>query len=468
MGYQALLFCPDEKTARVVTQILSELEFTVLACAEPPSALKHLTERHFDAIVVDCDNNEENAKLLFESAHHAAGNQAALAVAMVEAQAELAKAFRIGANLVLTKPLNVEQAKGTLRVARGLLRKSAAAKAATAGAAKTAGVTDAEMAAAISSDAATTLPTEPAAPMAQGQDHGQGQGQGAAASASVAIEFSETETATLDAREKAATPEIATPTAPAHSAGSGMGAAAAPALAREPQNPVETVAPIAKNIAIEKSAAKPTAEPPKPALKAASKVGSARPASGSSKKTTLAVATVVLVAAGGYLAWSQWQQLGRSNATTAPAGIAAQSLAASPAVPVKPSVAPEGKLSGLTAAATSDNPSTSGYASPATASTAPVPQTVNVSPDVAQALLLTKAEPEYPANAQPGLEGAVQLSATISPSGDVSSVKTVSGDPMLAQAAAQAVKQWKYKPYVMHGTPNAFQTLVTVNFKAPK
>ena len=44
---------------------------------------------------------------------------------MVEGQAGVAKAFRIGANLVLTKPINVEQAKGTLRVARGLLRKGA-------------------------------------------------------------------------------------------------------------------------------------------------------------------------------------------------------------------------------------------------------------------------------------------------------------------------------------------------------
>src|SRR5205823_8986406 len=47
-----------------------------------------------------------------------------LSVAVVEGQAGVAKAFRIGANLVLTKPINVEQSKGTLRVARGLLRKS--------------------------------------------------------------------------------------------------------------------------------------------------------------------------------------------------------------------------------------------------------------------------------------------------------------------------------------------------------
>src|ERR1700686_4518535 len=123
MGYQALLFCPDEKTARTVTQILSELEFNVESCTEPFAAVKKLMGQHFDAVVVDCDN-EQNATLLFKSARNSTSNQGSLAVAVVEGQAGVAKAFRIGANLVLTKPINIEQAKGTLRVARGLLRKN--------------------------------------------------------------------------------------------------------------------------------------------------------------------------------------------------------------------------------------------------------------------------------------------------------------------------------------------------------
>ncbi|MGD0271421.1 MAG: hypothetical protein ABSB14_20305, partial [Candidatus Sulfotelmatobacter sp.] len=129
MGYQALLFCPDEKTARTVTQVLSELDFSVIPCTEPFGAVKKLMSEHFDAVVVDCDN-EQNATLLFKSARNSPNNHASLAVAVVEGQAGVAKAFRIGANLVLTKPVNVEQAKGTLRVARGLLRKSEAAKSA--------------------------------------------------------------------------------------------------------------------------------------------------------------------------------------------------------------------------------------------------------------------------------------------------------------------------------------------------
>ena len=124
MGYRALLFCPEEKLARVVTQVFTELDFSVEAVQEPFAAVKKLMAQRYDAVVVDCEN-EQNATLLFKSARNSSSNQNSLALALVEGQAGVAKAYRIGANLVLTKPINVEQAKGTLRVARGLLRKNA-------------------------------------------------------------------------------------------------------------------------------------------------------------------------------------------------------------------------------------------------------------------------------------------------------------------------------------------------------
>jgi len=123
MSYRALLFCADEKTSRAVTQVFRELEFHVEPSREPFDAVKRITGQHYDALVVDCDN-EENATLLFKSARNSASNNNSLAVALVEGQVNIAKAFRLGANLVLTKPINLEQAKGTLRVARGLLRKA--------------------------------------------------------------------------------------------------------------------------------------------------------------------------------------------------------------------------------------------------------------------------------------------------------------------------------------------------------
>ena len=65
------------------------------------------------------------------------------------------------------------------------------------------------------------------------------------------------------------------------------------------------------------------------------------------------------------------------------------------------------------------------------------------------------------------LEGSVQLLATIGKSGDVTSVKQLSGDGILGRAAADAVRRWKYKPYYLNGEPIEIQTQVTVNFKLP-
>ena len=161
MGYQALLFCPDEKLARVVSQVFSELDFTVDPVHEPFAAVKQLMAQRYDAVVVDCDN-EQNASLLFRSARNSSSNQSSLAFALVEGQTGVAKAYRIGANLVLTKPVNVEQAKGTLRIARGLLRKNSDA----AGASTSASAMAAKAAAASAGGSSVTsaLATAVAAP----------------------------------------------------------------------------------------------------------------------------------------------------------------------------------------------------------------------------------------------------------------------------------------------------------------
>ena len=101
--------------------------------------------------------------------------------------------------------------------------------------------------------------------------------------------------------------------------------------------------------------------------------------------------------------------------------------------------------------------------------TRPVLQTLNVSQGVSQGLLIKKPQPIYPPNAlRMHIEGSVQLLATISKEGDISAVKVLSGDTNLAKAAAEAVKQWKYKPYLLNGEPVEIQTQVTVNFKLPR
>jgi protein TonB len=95
-------------------------------------------------------------------------------------------------------------------------------------------------------------------------------------------------------------------------------------------------------------------------------------------------------------------------------------------------------------------------------------QTMNVSQGVSQGLLYKKVAPLYPATAlRLRVEGTVELMATISKSGDISQVKVVSGDSQLSKAAVDAVKQWKYKPYLLNGEPVEIQTQVTIKFKLP-
>jgi protein TonB len=87
---------------------------------------------------------------------------------------------------------------------------------------------------------------------------------------------------------------------------------------------------------------------------------------------------------------------------------------------------------------------------------------------VSQGLLIKKVQPAYPPNAlRMRLEGAVQIQATIGKSGNIAAVKILSGEPILAKAAVDAVKQWKYKPYYLNGEPVEIQTQITVNFKLP-
>jgi periplasmic protein TonB len=100
---------------------------------------------------------------------------------------------------------------------------------------------------------------------------------------------------------------------------------------------------------------------------------------------------------------------------------------------------------------------------------APVLQNLNVSQGVSRGLLMKEIPPAYPATAlHMRVEGAVELLATVTKSGDISAVKVLSGDPQLSHAAAQAVKQWKYKPYLLNGEPVEIQTQVTVKFKLPQ
>ncbi|HEY6252043.1 MAG TPA: energy transducer TonB [Candidatus Angelobacter sp.] len=91
---------------------------------------------------------------------------------------------------------------------------------------------------------------------------------------------------------------------------------------------------------------------------------------------------------------------------------------------------------------------------------------VQLKPEVAETLLVHKVNPAYPQMAKIAhVDGDVVLKATIGKKGDVESVRAVSGHPILIQSAMDAVRQWKYKPYVVNGKPVAVETTVTVKYR---
>jgi len=95
-----------------------------------------------------------------------------------------------------------------------------------------------------------------------------------------------------------------------------------------------------------------------------------------------------------------------------------------------------------------------------------LPRRVRVSQGVSTGLLVTKVQPLYPDDARLArIQGSVVLKAEIDKNGDVEDLTLVSGHPLLAPAALEAVKQWKYKPYLLNGQPVAVETQVTVAFQ---
>ena len=93
------------------------------------------------------------------------------------------------------------------------------------------------------------------------------------------------------------------------------------------------------------------------------------------------------------------------------------------------------------------------------------PQRVRVSSGVEQGLLVSKISPEYPPDArEQHIQGQVVLKALIGKEGAVENLELISGDPALATASIDAVRQWRYRPYLLNGQPVVVETQIVVNF----
>ena len=122
MSLKSLVVCSDEKIVRVLRRVLSDLEIAIQHCDSVDKAVRCITRLRFEAVIVDCTDPEPAGEVL-RSVRSAPVNKRAVAVAIVDGQTGLRRAFEMGAHFVLYKPISMERAKASFRAARSLMKR---------------------------------------------------------------------------------------------------------------------------------------------------------------------------------------------------------------------------------------------------------------------------------------------------------------------------------------------------------
>ncbi|MFZ0481460.1 MAG: PilZ domain-containing protein [Terriglobales bacterium] len=122
MSLKSILWSSDDKTVRVLSRVLSDLEISVEHFSATDDVIRQITRQRFEAIIVDCFNPEDAGNVL-RAAKAAPVNKRALSIVLVEPQVGLKGGFDMGAHFVLHKPLAVERAKSSFRAVRALMKR---------------------------------------------------------------------------------------------------------------------------------------------------------------------------------------------------------------------------------------------------------------------------------------------------------------------------------------------------------
>lgn len=93
------------------------------------------------------------------------------------------------------------------------------------------------------------------------------------------------------------------------------------------------------------------------------------------------------------------------------------------------------------------------------------PASIRLSGGVTEGFLLHRVTPLYPTIARTArVQGSVVMQATIGRDGTIENLRVISGPGLLIQSAMDAVKQWRYRPYLLNNEPVEVETQITVNF----
>src|SRR5271165_6951462 len=118
----ALLLSPDDQAVNAITGVLEEMSVTCERPLDGVSAAQKLNSQSFDLVLVDCENLPA-AKLIFDVCRRGKNDHNPVPIAIVDGRAGLPTAFRLGAELILTKPVAKDQARVTVRTAVSRVKK---------------------------------------------------------------------------------------------------------------------------------------------------------------------------------------------------------------------------------------------------------------------------------------------------------------------------------------------------------
>jgi DNA-binding response OmpR family regulator len=123
MIFQALLVLRDDGAADLLRHVLADFQVESEHCPDASMAAQKLQDKHFDAIVVDLDDESTVASDIMQKLRHSAASKNAVTISLLNDSCNVRRAFGMGANFVLYKPLASESASASLRAAVALLKR---------------------------------------------------------------------------------------------------------------------------------------------------------------------------------------------------------------------------------------------------------------------------------------------------------------------------------------------------------
>ena len=426
MALRTLVFSSDERAAQVLTQHLAEFELEAMVCPNIFSALENLAKYRFDGIIADW-NDDPEATFLIKRAKEQDLNRGAMVVAVVRNESEVARAYDAGAKAILLRPLESGEIRETLTKARPYMLERAITENNGPAAGTNVGGTSPK-----SGMDGEVMPI--ASPMAQ-IFSGRWQSEPPAFDQNAKPEES-----FYEAAKRSRIPKLLL--------GGLAVIAVSPLLVRW----FIAVAPKAQSgiqQVTQKLRGNGQLAPP-PAID--NSFDTSNVVTSPSGRVRVVTSYGVIGAGVAHLPFrhEQWPEFALQVER--------------PNVPVRPK--PSGKIP---ESIQRSAPIVAGHPIEVAPSLMPgVSEPIAISEESARQLIEHSVDPTYPQEAvNAGIQGAVVLQAKISRDGSVREVQLVDGYFVLGRAVLQAVKQWRFRPYLVNGHAVEAQTTLTFNFRLP-